>query len=58
MVIQVEMDKLTELIINAIPVEQIFLFGSYAHPIPKNSPKIRMPLQKTVGLGFNIPYKR
>ena len=30
-VIQAELDKLTELIIKAIPVEQIFLFGSYAY---------------------------
>jgi len=28
--IQTELDKLKELIINAIPVEQIYLFGSYA----------------------------
>jgi predicted nucleotidyltransferase len=33
-VIQAELDKLTELIINAIPVEQIFLFGSYAYGNP------------------------
>jgi len=32
--IQVELDKLTELIINAIPVEQIYLFGSYAYGTP------------------------
>lgn len=29
------MDKLTGLIINAIPVEQIFLFGSYAYGKPR-----------------------
>jgi predicted nucleotidyltransferase len=34
MAIQAELDKLTELIINAIPVEQIFLFGSYAYGTP------------------------
>ena len=28
------MNKLTELIINAIPVEQIYLFGSYAYGTP------------------------
>jgi predicted nucleotidyltransferase len=28
--IQAELDKLTELIINAVPVERIFLFGSHA----------------------------
>ena len=32
--IQTELDKLKELIINAIPVEQIYLFGSYAYGIP------------------------
>jgi predicted nucleotidyltransferase len=32
--IQAELEKLTELIINAIPVEQIFLFGSYAYGTP------------------------
>jgi predicted nucleotidyltransferase len=32
--IQAELNKLTELIINAIPVEQIYLFGSYAYGIP------------------------
>ena len=33
-VIQAELDKLKELIINAIPVEQIYLFGSYAYGKP------------------------
>ena len=32
--IQAELDKLKELIINAIPVEQIYLFGSYANGRP------------------------
>ncbi|WP_461256700.1 nucleotidyltransferase domain-containing protein [Treponema sp. R80B11-R83G3] len=32
--IRVELDKLTKLIINAIPVEQIYLFGSYAYGTP------------------------
>ena len=32
--IRTELDKLTELIINAIPVEQIYLFGSYAYGNP------------------------
>jgi predicted nucleotidyltransferase len=32
--IRTELDKLTELIINAIPVEQIYLFGSYAYGKP------------------------
>ena len=30
-IIQKELDKLKELIINAIPVEQIYLFGSHAY---------------------------
>jgi len=34
MVIQAELDKLRELIVNAMPVEQIYLFGSYAYGIP------------------------
>jgi predicted nucleotidyltransferase len=34
-VIRTELDKLTGLIINAIPVEQIFLFGSYAYGKPR-----------------------
>jgi len=33
-IIQAELDKLKELIINAIPVEQIYLFGSYAYGKP------------------------
>ena len=32
--IQTELDKLKKLIINAIPVEQIYLFGSYAYGTP------------------------
>lgn len=38
MTIQAELDKLKELIVHAIPVEQIYLFGSYAYGKPhKNS---------------------
>jgi len=32
--IRAELDELKELIINAIPVEQIYLFGSYAYGTP------------------------
>ena len=32
--VQTELDKLKELIINAIPVEQIYLFGSCAYGTP------------------------
>jgi predicted nucleotidyltransferase len=32
--VRAELDKLKELIINAIPVEQIYLFGSYAYGTP------------------------
>ena len=32
--VQAELDKLSELIINAVPVEQIYLFGSYAYGTP------------------------
>jgi predicted nucleotidyltransferase len=32
--VQAELNKLKELIINAIPVEQIYLFGSYAYGTP------------------------
>jgi predicted nucleotidyltransferase len=32
--VQVELEKLKALIINAIPVEQIYLFGSYAYGKP------------------------
>ena len=32
--IRAELDKLKELIINAVPVEQIYLFGSYAYGNP------------------------
>ena len=36
--VQAELDVLKKLIINTIPVEQIYLFGSYAYGIPhKNS---------------------
>ena len=32
--VQAELEKLKELIINVIPVEQIYLFGSYAYGTP------------------------
>ena len=32
--VQEELEKFKELIINAIPVEQIYLFGSYAYGTP------------------------
>ena len=32
--IQAELDELKELIVKAIPVEQIYLFGSYAYGTP------------------------
>ena len=35
--IQAELNKLKELIINAIPVEQIYLFGSYAYGMPRKN---------------------
>ena len=36
--VQAELEKLKELIINAVPVEQIYLFGSHAYGNPhKNS---------------------
>ena len=33
--VQAELDKLKEIIINAMPVEQIYLFGSYAYGTPR-----------------------
>ena len=33
--VKMELEKLKELIINAIPVEQIYLFGSYAYGTPR-----------------------
>ena len=33
--VQAELNKLKELIINAIPVDQIYLFGSYAYGKPR-----------------------
>ncbi|MCL2609176.1 MAG: nucleotidyltransferase domain-containing protein [Treponema sp.] len=33
--IRAELDKLKELIVAAVPVEQIFLFGSYAYGNPR-----------------------
>ena len=33
--IQAELEKLKELIVGTIPVEQIFLFGSYAYGTPR-----------------------
>ena len=32
--VQRELDKLRDLIVNAVPVEQIYLFGSYAYGTP------------------------
>ena len=34
MAVQDELNKLKELIVNTIPVEQIYLFGSYAYGTP------------------------
>ncbi len=34
MTIKAEWDKLPEIIVNAVPVKQIFLFGSYAYGTP------------------------
>jgi len=33
--VKAELDKLKELIVDAIPVEQIYLFGSYAYGTPR-----------------------
>ena len=33
--VQTELDKLTGLIVNAIPVDRIYLFGSYAYGTPR-----------------------
>ncbi|MDR2543766.1 MAG: nucleotidyltransferase domain-containing protein [Treponema sp.] len=33
--VKAELDKLKELIVNAMPVEQIYLFGSYAYGTPR-----------------------
>jgi predicted nucleotidyltransferase len=33
--VKVELDKLKELIVNTMPVEQIYLFGSYAYGTPR-----------------------
>ena len=40
--VQAELDKLKELIINAIPVEQIYLFGSYAYGTPHDEDMRRL----------------
>jgi len=51
--IKAELEKLKELIINAIPVEQIYLFGSYAYGTPrKNS-----DLDLYVVLKDNLPMR-
>jgi len=34
MVVRAELDKIKDLIINTVPVEQIYLFGSYAYGTP------------------------
>ena len=33
--VKVEVDKLKEVIINTLPIEQIYLFGSYAYGTPR-----------------------
>ena len=35
--VQDELDKLKELIINVMPIEQIYLFGSYARGTPRKN---------------------
>ena len=35
-VIQTELDTLKEIIVNTVPVEQIYLFGSFANGSPNN----------------------
>jgi predicted nucleotidyltransferase len=47
--IQAELDKLTELIINAIPVEQIFLFGSYAYGTPNKDSDLDLYVERIIG---------
>jgi predicted nucleotidyltransferase len=32
--IKAELDKLTKIIVNTVPVEQVYLFGSYAYGTP------------------------
>ncbi|MCL2793397.1 MAG: nucleotidyltransferase domain-containing protein [Spirochaetaceae bacterium] len=34
-VVQMELEKLKEIIINTLPIEQIYLFGSYAYGNPQ-----------------------
>jgi predicted nucleotidyltransferase len=51
--IQTEVDKLKELIVNAIPVEQIYLFGSYAYGTPRKDSDLDM----YVVLKDNVPMR-
>ena len=51
--IQAELDKLTGLIVNAIPVEQIYLFGSYAYGTPRKD----SDLDLYVVLKDNLPMR-
>ncbi|MCL2154834.1 MAG: nucleotidyltransferase domain-containing protein, partial [Leptospirales bacterium] len=51
--VKAELDKLTELIINAMQVEEIYLFGSYAYGNPRKD----SDLDLYVVLNDNIPMR-
>ena len=52
------MDKLKELIINAIPVEQIYLFGSYAYRTPHKYSDLDLYVVLKAGLQIALAISR
>ena len=54
--VQIELDKLKELIINAIPVEQIHLFGSYAYGTLHKDSDLEMKVINKIYIFLLIPF--
>ena len=52
--IQAELDKLKELIVNAIQVEQIFLFGFHAYIFTTQCPFLRAPTRSIRPIAFSF----
>jgi predicted nucleotidyltransferase len=47
-VVRVELDTLTKVIVETVPVEQIYLFGSYAYGTPHKDSDTDATLERTI----------
>jgi predicted nucleotidyltransferase len=46
--VQVELDALTKVIVETVPVEQIYLFGSYAYGTPPKDSDLDLYLERKI----------